>query len=80
MCGCWSRAASWISRWKRSAFTPAARSGGSTLTTTGGRGGVAGEEDAAHAAAAELALELHGGAKRGRQLFAERSSHFVVLL
>ena len=41
---------------------------------------VAGKVDAAHAATAKLALELDGGAKCGRQLLAERSSHFVVQL
>ena len=35
---------------------------------------VSGEVDAAHAATAELALELEGGAQRGRQLFGEGSS------
>src|SRR6476619_6701324 len=34
MCGCWSEAASWISRRKRSMFTAADISGGSTLMTT----------------------------------------------
>jgi hypothetical protein len=41
---------------------------------------VAGKVDAAHAAAAKLAFELDGGAKYGRQLLAERSSHCVVQL
>src|SRR3989338_7250414 len=39
MWGCWSFAATRISRLKRSTFTPAVSSGGRTLTTTLRRGG-----------------------------------------
>jgi hypothetical protein len=34
MCGCWSEAATWISRANRSVWTDAAMSGGNTFTTT----------------------------------------------
>ena len=76
MWGCWSRAASWISRSNRSTLTPAPISGGSTLMTTWRpSAGLLGEEDAAHPAAAQLPqdavgvpeggletlLQLHGG-------------------
>ena len=65
MCGCCSVAASWISRLNRSTLTPAASSGGSTLTTTLRPSAVSvGEEDARHAAAAELALERVGVSQR----------------
>ena len=72
MCGCWSWAASWISRRNRSTLTPAASSGRSTFTTTLRPSDVSvGEEHARHAAASELALEPVGIAKGALELLAE---------
>src|SRR4051812_41549758 len=60
MCGCWSVAAIWISRRKRSDLTLEARSGGSTFTT---EGHLTGYEDARHPTP-ELLLEQEGCRRR----------------
>ncbi len=58
MFACWSRAASRTSRVKRSAEMPSSRSGATTLMTTlRPKRDLVGDEDARHAAAAELALD-----------------------
>ena len=73
MCGCCSRAASTISRLKRSMrHAAAAISAGSTFTTTLRPSEVSvGDEHARHPAAAELALERVGVAKRVLELVAQ---------
>ena len=73
MCGCWRRAASWISRSNRSTFTPAADLGREHLDDDlPAEPRLLGEEDAAHPAAAELALDAVGVAdhrlQAGREL------------
>ena len=68
MCGCCSDAASWISRRKRSMFTAADVSGGSTLTTTLRPSAVSlREEHVRHSTAAELPLDAVGIAEGGLQ-------------
>ncbi len=58
ICGCWSRAASLISRWKRSGQSEAASSGNSTFKATDRSVlEVTGQIDRGHSAATERALE-----------------------
>ncbi len=72
MFACCSDAATWISRSNRSALMPAASSGESTLTTTLRPSAcLVGDEDARHAAAAELALDGVRSAQRRLELALE---------
>ncbi len=76
MCGWLSWAASWISRRNRSTLTLAASSGRSTFTTTWRPSAVSTrQEDPAHAAAAQLALEPVGLAQGLLQLVPEVRDH-----
>ena len=72
MCGCCSRAASWISRSKRSTLTAGAGLGRQHLDDDlPAEPGLLGEEDAAHAAAAQLPEEAVGVAEGGLEALLE---------
>ena len=72
MLGCWSRAATRISRRNRSAPTVEPRSGLSSLKATGIAAPVGGgEEYGGHAAAAELALDGVGAREGGLEVLEE---------
>ena len=72
MCGMLERAASWISRRKRSTLTPARHLGRQHLDhDLAAERRLLGEEHPRHAAATELALDAVGIAKRGLELVAQ---------
>ena len=72
MFGLLERAASWISRSKRSALTPAAAPARAPSRRPAAERRLVGEEDARHAAAAELALEGVAGLEIVLELVEER--------
>ena len=79
MCGCWSRAASWISRRKRSGPSAAAELGVEHLERDRAVvPEVLGEVDRGHAAAAELALERVAALQRFTE-WRERIQHCLWL-
>ena len=76
MWGCCRPAASWISRRNRSALTPRASSGATTLITTSSAQRLIGrEEHARHAPAAELALDGEGAREGRLKVAAEGIGH-----
>ena len=78
MFACWSRAASWISRLNRSARDPSSELRGDDLDhDLAPERRLLGDEDARHAAAAELALDAVAVGERERETV-ERLGHAVA--